>query len=61
MPSGTDASHVGECCDEADGSTPPHSEVTDVVEEDHAGGGVWIDGFAEKRADDDLRSFQLLW
>jgi len=33
-----------------------HSEVADIVEEDYACGGVWIDGFAEERADDNLRS-----
>ena len=52
----TDSPHVGEGRYEADGAMTAHSEVPDVVEEDHGGGGLWIDGFAEERADDNLRS-----
>jgi hypothetical protein len=52
----TDPSDVGERCHKADCSMPAHSKVSDVVEEDHGGGGFRIDGFAEERANDDLRS-----
>ena len=31
-----------------------HTEVSDVVEEDHAGGAVAIDGLAEECSDDDV-------
>jgi hypothetical protein len=35
---------------------PAHSEVPDIVEEDHPCGGLWINGFTEERSDDDFRS-----
>jgi hypothetical protein len=33
-----------------------HAEVPDIIEEDHRCRRLWIDGFAEEGADDDLRS-----
>jgi hypothetical protein len=33
-----------------------HSEVADIVEEDYASGGVWIDGIAEECADNNFRT-----
>jgi hypothetical protein len=34
---------------------PAHSEIPNVVEEDHASGRLRSDWFAEQRADDNLR------
>ena len=36
-----------------------HAEVSDVVEEDDAGGAVMIDRLAEERSDDDVRTARL--
>jgi hypothetical protein len=35
---------------------PTHSKVSDVVEENYGGRRLWIDWFAKKRADDNLRT-----
>jgi len=55
----TDSSHVGEGRYDTDGAMTAHSEVPNVVEEDHGRGGLWINGFAEERADYNLRSARL--
>ena len=54
MPSGTDASHVGECRDEADCSMSAHSKIADIVEEYDCRGGVGFDRFQQQCADHHL-------
>ena len=54
MLSGTNSPHVGQCRYEANCAMPAHSEVPDIVEEDHPCGGLWINGFTEERSDDDF-------
>lgn len=48
--------HVGERGDESDGAVPAHSEVADIVEEDHARGAVAIDWIAKQTSDDNVRT-----
>jgi hypothetical protein len=47
---------MGECRDKANCAVPAHSEISNVIEKDYGCGGVWVDGFAEERANDNLRS-----
>src|SRR6266702_8684837 len=51
-----DAAEIGEGSDEADGSVAAHADVSNVVEEDHAGGALGVDGLAQERADDHIRA-----
>ncbi len=54
------AAEMGERRDEADGAVAAHAEVSDVVEEDHAGGAARIDGLAEQGADDEIGTARLV-
>jgi hypothetical protein len=47
---------MGQCRYKANRSVPTHAKVPNIIEEDHARSGLWIDGFAEKRADYNFRS-----
>jgi hypothetical protein len=47
---------VSQGCDQADGSVAAHAEIPDIIEEDYGRCRGWIEWFAEKRADNDLRS-----
>ena len=55
------SSQVGECCDKANCSVPTHSKKPNIVKEDHPCRRAWIEGFAEKRANDDLRPTRLTY
>jgi hypothetical protein len=47
---------MGQRRHKTDGSMSTHPKVPDIIEEDHAHSGLWINGFAKKRADYNLRS-----
>jgi hypothetical protein len=50
----TDPSHVRESRHQADGSVSAHPQISNIVEKDHSCRGLWINGFAEKRSDNNL-------
>src|SRR5690606_8756393 len=60
IPSGADASQVGERDDHADGAVAAHIEVADVVEEDHARTTGVVARLAKESADHDVRSAGLV-
>lgn len=50
MYSGGDAAHIFEGLYETDRSVAAHSEISDIVEENHAGGSIGINGLTEQRS-----------
>ena len=60
MDARADSAEMREGDDEPDGSMAAHADIADVVEEDHTGGAGGIDGIAEERADDYVRTARLI-
>jgi len=51
---------MGKRSDHADGAVTAHAEVSDVIEEDDSGGAALVEGFAEERSDDHVRSARFI-
>ena len=60
MDSGADSAQACERGDEPDSAVAAHSNVSDIIEEDHASGAGFVDRLTEKRADDDVGTSWLI-
>jgi hypothetical protein len=53
---GTDAAYVGKCCDQSDHSMTAHSQIADIVKENHSGNTSRIYRLTKKCAHKDIRA-----
>jgi cell division septum initiation protein DivIVA len=59
VPALTYPAEVSQRANDADGAVAAHTEVADVIEEDHARGARWVHRLAQQSADNNLRSARL--